>query len=287
MASMSDQHARSFGAVADAYDRGRPTYPREAAAWLVGADPVTVLELGAGTGKLTEILVGLGHDVHATDPDEQMLERLRAKLPDVRTSVGTAEEIPAPDASYDVVVVAQALHWFDHDRALPEIARVLKPGGRIAVVWNARDERIPWVRRLGRIIGNSAETRSNDVLVQSPVFGYVEEETVRHWQVVDRESIQDLVLSRSNVATLDEESRAAKLAEVMAFYEDFGRGMDGMQLPYEAKCFRAVVVDRPASRPEGRAEGRPAGTTDGDGTDGSGAPVSDGADTDMLLIDFR
>jgi hypothetical protein len=74
---------------------------------------------------------------------------------------------------------------------------------------------------------------------------------------------------------------------VRAFYEDFGRGMDGMQLPYEAKCFRAVVVDRPASRPEGRAEGRPAGTTDGDATDGSGAPVSDGADTDMLLIDFR
>ena len=283
MASMSDQHARSFGAVADAYDRGRPTYPREAAAWLVGADPVTVLELGAGTGKLTEILVGLGHDVHATDPDEQMLERLRGKLPDVRTSVGTAEEIPAPDASYDVVVVAQAFHWFDHDRALPEIARVLKPGGRIAVVWNARDERIPWVRRLGRIIGNSAETRSNDVLVQSPVFGYVEEETVRHWQVVDRESIQDLVLSRSNVATLDEESRAAKLAEVMAFYEDFGRGMDGMQLPYEAKCFRAVVVDRPAGRPAGRR----AEATDGATTDTSGEPVSDGADTDMLLIDFR
>jgi ubiquinone/menaquinone biosynthesis C-methylase UbiE len=278
---MTDQPApaaRSFGAVADAYDRARPTYPREAAAWLAGDQPTTVLELGAGTGKLTEVLVGLGHDVHATDPDEQMLERLRAKLPDVRTSVGTAEEIPAPDASYDVVVVAQAFHWFDHDRALPEIARVLKPGGRIAVVWNARDERIPWVRRLGRIIGNSAETRSNDVLVESPVFGFVEEETVRHWHVVDRESIQDLVVSRSNVATLDEDGRAAKLAEVLAFYDDFGRGMDGMQLPYEARCFRALAVDRPERHAIGATE---------DDAAAPETPPSDGADTDMLLIDFR
>src|SRR3954471_855552 len=122
--------ALSFGSVADAYDRGRPSYPREAAAWLVGEEPVTVLELGAGTGKLTEVLVGLGHDVHATDPDEQMLAVLRERLPDVRTSVAPAEAVPAPDASYDVVVCAQSFHWFDHERALPEIARVLKPGGR-------------------------------------------------------------------------------------------------------------------------------------------------------------
>jgi ubiquinone/menaquinone biosynthesis C-methylase UbiE len=282
---MSDQHARSFGDVVDAYDRGRPTYPREAAAWLVGDAPATVLELGAGTGKLTEVLVGLGHDVHATDPDEQMLERLREKLPDVRTSVGTAEEIPARDGSYDVVVVAQAFHWFDHDRALPEIARVLKPGGRIAVVWNARDERIPWVKRFGRIIGDSAGTRSNDVLVATPVFGFVEEQTVRHWQVVDRESIRDLVLSRSNVATLDEDGRAAKLAEVLAFYDEFGRGMDGMQLPYESKCFRAVVVERPEAR---AAETGATHPHDNAGSDvPPERPVSDGADTDMLLIDFR
>ena len=263
--------SRSFGGVADAYDRGRPTYPREAAAWLAGEQPTTVLELGAGTGKLTEVLVALGHDVHATDPDEQMLERLRERLPDVRTSVAAAEEIPAPDASYDVVVVAQAFHWFDHDRAFPEIARVLKPGGRLAVTWNLRDERIPWVRKLGALLGQQDSHRSDEALVTTPHFGFVEEATFRHWQVVDRESIQDLALSRSNLAVLDDDERAAKLAEVVAFYDDYGRGMDGMQLPYETRCFRTMVVDRPEA-----------------GEDAPAEPVTDdGADPDVLLIDFR
>lgn len=263
--------SRSFGGVADAYHRGRPTYPREAVAWLAGDQPTTVLELGAGTGKLTEVLVGLGHDVHATDPDGQMLERLRENLPDVRTSVATAEEIPAPDASYDVVVVAQAFHWFDHDRAFPEIARVLKPGGRLAVTWNLRDERIPWVRRLGALLGAQDSHRSDEALVTTPHFGFVEETTFRHWQVVDRQSIQDLALSRSNLAVLDDDERAARLAEVVAFYDDYGRGMDGMQLPYETRCFRTAVVDKPEAEADAPAE-----------------PVTDdGADPDVLLIDFR
>ena len=277
------RHARSFGPVADAYHRGLPSFPVEAAQWLVGPNPATVLELGAGTGKLTEVLVGLGHDVHATDPDEQMLAVLRDRLPDVRTSPASAEEIPAADASYDVVVSAQAFHWFDLDRALPEIARVLKPGGRLAVVWNHRDERIPWVRRLGTIIGTHEQLRSQEPLVTSPLFGFVEDASFSFWQLVDRASIQDLVLSRSNVAVLDEEGRAAKLAEVLSFYDEYGRGMDGMQLPYTTRCFRAAVVDRPRrDRPE------PATDSDGD-TDGepSQHPVSDGTDTDMLLIDFR
>jgi ubiquinone/menaquinone biosynthesis C-methylase UbiE len=273
--SLMTDPSRSFGSVVDAYDRARPTYPREAAAWLVGDQPTTVLELGAGTGKLTAVLVGLGHDVHATDPDEQMLARLRENLPDVRTSVAGAEDIPAPDASYDVVVVAQAFHWFDHEKALPEIARVLKPGGRLAVVWNQRDERIPWVRRLGAIIGVQDQIRSDEVMVTSPLFGFVEDQEFRHWQVVDRASIQDLALSRSNVAVLDDEGRAAKLAEVLAFYDDYGRGMDGMQLPLRACCFRAAVVGRPKVEP-----GAPQEVPDEPVTD-------DGSDADVLLIDFR
>ena len=260
--------SRSFGAVVDAYDRARPTYPREAAAWLAGDQPTTVLELGAGTGKLTQVLVDLGHDVHATDPDEQMLARLRQNLPDVRTSVASAEDIPAPDAAYDVVVVAQAFHWFDHDRALPEIARVLKPGGRIALVCTQE------------------QLRSVEPLVTSPLFGFVEDQEFRHWQVVDRESIQDLALSRSNVAVLDEEARAAKLGEVLAFYDDYGRGMDGMQLPYVARCYRAPVrADAP--RPERPGRGVPG---DDESPTESTGPIVDphpGDDDDLLLIDFR
>ncbi|NYD43615.1 class I SAM-dependent methyltransferase [Nocardioides panaciterrulae] len=299
--------ARSFGSVVEAYHRGRPSYPREAAAWLAGEDPATVLELGAGTGKLTAQLVALGHDVHATDPDEAMLAVLRRDLPDVRTSVAAAEELPLPDASVDVVVCAQAFHWFDLDRALPEIARVLKQGGRLAVVWNQRDERIPWVRRLGGLIGTQDQLREPaEPLVRSALFGFVEDATYRFWQTVDRQSIQQLVLSRSNVAVLDEEARAAKLAEVVAFYDDFGRGMDGMQLPYEARCFRTKVLDqkRPAAAPDhpeepgepdtspdsGPGPARRAAPVDGPASEAPEAveeSVSDGTDTDMLLIDFR
>lgn len=267
--------ALPFGAVADAYDRARPSYPREAAAWLAGDEPATVLELGAGTGKLTEVLAALGHDVHATDPDEAMLARLRERLPDVLTSVAPAEAIPAPDHAFDVVVVAQAFHWFDHDAALAEIARVLKPGGRLGLVWNERDERIPWVRRLGDLLGRQEQQRGTDPLVTSGLFGFVEDQSFRHWQVVDRQSVQELALSRSNIAVLDEEARAAKLAEVLAFYDDYGRGMDGMQLPYVATCFRATVADRPAAERATEDEETSAPVTD------------DGADPDVLLIDFR
>ncbi|MCL2614645.1 MAG: class I SAM-dependent methyltransferase [Nocardioidaceae bacterium] len=273
--------ALCFGGVVDAYDRARPGYPPEAARWLTGGEPLTVLELGAGTGKLTEQLIALGHDVHATDPDPAMLDRLTLKFPELRVSQSTAEEIPAPDASIDVVVVAQAYQWFDKERALPEIARVLKRGGTLALVWNTRDERIPWVKRFGRLIGRQDQDHQgpDEALEDSPYFGPIEEESFKHWQVVDRDSVQDLVLSRSNVATLSAEGRAAKLREVVAFYDDFGRGMDGMQIPYVTRCFRAVVAVRP-QRPA-----PPPVEADPEATDPNGVAV-DGEETAPLAADY-
>ena len=257
--------AHSFGGVADAYERARPTYPAEAAQWLVGQEAATVLELGAGTGKLTEQLVALGHGVVATDPDPAMLDRLRRKLPDVSTLVAHAEDLPVGDHGFDAVVAAQAFHWFDLDRALPEIARALKRGGRLGLVWNQRDESIPWVRRLGAIIGTQDQLdEPAQALTDSELFGPVEEASFTHWQQVDRKSIQDLVLSRSNIAVLDEDARAAKLAEVVAFYDDYGRGMDGMQLPYVTRCFRVTVVDPPGDEEaEDAAEAESADGADG------------------------
>ncbi len=282
---MSDQQtsgaepdwAHSFGAVAEAYERGRPTYPAEAARWLLGDQPLTVLELGAGTGKLTRVLVGLGHDVHATDPDAEMLAVLEARLPGVRTAVASAEEIPLPDWSVDAVVAAQAFHWFDLDRALPEIARVLRPEGMLCLLWNQRNEKIPWVRRLGALIGTQEQLRDPaEALIFSELFGFVEDHEFSHWQTIDRKTIQDLVLSRSNVAVLDEEARRAKLAAVVAFYDEYGRGMDGMQLPYVTRCFRAQVLDRPAyDEPKSSAGEDDAEGASDDGPDGT------------LLIDFR
>ena len=276
MSTHEPEPARSFGGVAEAYHRGRPTYPREAAVWLTSDKPLTVLELGAGTGKLTEQLVALGHDVHATEPDPKMLAVLAKNLPYVRVSQATAEEIPSGDSSYDVVVSAQAFHWFDHDKALPEIARVLRPRGHLSLVWNQRDERIPWVKRLGKLIGTGDQLDDPaDVLEKSRLFGELEAEAFRFWQVVDQHSIRDLVRSRSSVAVLSAHEQEAKMAEVLAFYEEYGRGRDGMQLPYNAMCFRAPVLDRVTPT-----------LTDNSSADGENV-VSDGSSTDMLLIDFH
>lgn len=233
--------ALSFAGVADSYHRARPGYPAEAASWLVGAAPRRVLELGAGTGKLTAGLTALGHDVFATDPLAPMLHHLVRALPGVHVAVSSAEAIPLRARSVDVVVSAQAFHWFDQTRALPEIARVLRPGGRIALVWNARDERVPWVRRLGRIIGGESAPDPTHGLQASQRFGFVERRSFRFWQPVDRGRLRDLVRSRSQVAVLPEADRTRVLAEVDALYEEYGRGPDGLLLPYLAHCFIATV----------------------------------------------
>ena len=269
--------ARSFGSVAEAYDRGRPAYPAEAVGWLTGGEAKVVLELGAGTGKLTRELVDQGHAVFATEPDEAMLAILRERVPEVSAKVATAEEIPANDRSVDVVVVAQAFHWFDHEVALPEIARVLKPGGHLALVWNSRDERIPWVRRMGELLGRQdLDTGSAEHVVHSDLFGFMEEATFKHWQEVNRETILDMARSRSSFAVMAADEREDHLARVLAFYDDYGRGMDGMQIPYVTRCYRAAVVDRDEQT-----------TSSPDEPSQDGPVVSDGTDTDMLLIDFR
>lgn len=289
--------ALSFGAFAASYDRGRPGYPDEAVTWALGDRPLRVLELGAGTGKLTELLVGLGHDVFATEPDEQMLDVLSAKLPDVRATVGSAEQIPAPDQQYDAVVTGQAFHWFELERALPEIARVLAPGGRIVVIHNQRDKRIPWVRRLDAMIGRPDQKVSPTAdLDDSGLFSAVEENDFRFWQVINRESIQDLVLARSNLNTAAAEEREAKRAEVLAFYDDYGRGMDGMQLPYRCLVFRSMVLEHARVKPVPAApvSADTAATASRLTTDTATrlprvvteGPGDDGGD-ELLLIDFR
>jgi SAM-dependent methyltransferase len=262
--------ALSFAAVADAYDRARPTYPKEAAGWLVDSDFAHVLELGAGTGKLTEQLDLLGHRVIATDPLAPMLRHLVRRLPRPRSVLATAEQIPLRSRSVDVVVAAQAFHWFDLDRALPEIARVLRPGGHLGLVWNLRDERIPWVRRLGALIGTlEQENDPTNALLSSHLFGFVETSTYRFWQPLDRPRLHDLVRSRSNVASMSEVERDRVLRKVDDLYESYGRGPDGMLMPYVTHCFRAVV--RPPALAD-RTDPPPSSPDDGD----SGA----------LLIDF-
>ena len=271
------REALSFGSVAEAYDRGRPGYPAEAVSWLLDGEALTVLELGAGTGKLTAELVEQGHAVYATEPDERMHEVLLAQVPGCSAKVATAEDVPANDRSVDVVVSAQSFHWFDHERALAEMARVLKPGGHVALAWNVLDRRIPWVRRLADLIGEHVDSsESHSLLEECELFGDVETKVFTHWQDVDRESLVDIVASRSFVAVLPDHEREARLEAVRALYDEYGRGHDGMQLPYRTECFRAKVADTDEPAPPGEDEASPEGPI-----------VSDGTDTHMLLIDFR
>lgn len=281
-------HALSFGAVAEAYDRARPSYPEVAAQWLTGPGKLTVLELGAGTGKLTEALVHAGHRVIATDPSPPMLSRLRSRVVPFAVGVSGAEAIPAPSRSVDVVVSAQAFHWFDHARALPEIARVLRPGGAIALVWNQRDESIPWVRRLGRVMGtDGADLDLVGPLRMSPLFGHIEERSFRCWQRLDREGLLDLVRSRSYVAVMDDAARSEVVARVTELYDEYARGHGGMLLPYVTRCYRAVV-QHPPEAPE------PAPIAPENALETTGAeehepiePPEPPEDPGTTLIDFR
>ena len=229
----------SFAEVADAYERGRPEYPGEAVRWLAGDEVGDVVDLGAGTGKLTRALVALGHRVTAIEPLPEMLELLPASAPGAFAILGNAEIIPLPDASADVVTSAQAFHWFDHPVALPEIARILRPGGRLAIAWNIRDDREPWVERLSKLIGSEGTTTMDvdEPIAASGLFGPVERAYFGIEQILDRETLLDLVLSRSYCAKLPPAEREPTLVAVGELYDEIA-GAEGVRLPYVTECFR-------------------------------------------------
>ena len=237
---MRAERAASFARVADAYEQSRPGYPADAVLWLAGETPCDVVDLGAGTGKLTRSLAALGHHVVAVEPLGEMLDRLRAAVPGVTAVAGSAESMPLPDGAADVVACAQAFHWFDQEAALAEIARVLRPGGRIALVWNVRDERVPWVSELSdAMVGRTGVDRGAAAPIeQSGLYGTVEHATFEHTQTVDRDALRALVLSRSYCAVLPEEERAPILGRVDRLFDEHAR--DGLlTLPYVVECFRA------------------------------------------------
>jgi ubiquinone/menaquinone biosynthesis C-methylase UbiE len=299
MSEQSPPPERSFGPVAEAYDRARPSYPEDAVSWLTGAGRSVILELGAGTGKLTEVLhhssPGVAHDILATDPLPEMLARLAERVP-VKHVVASAEHIPLRSRSVDLVVCGQSFHWFDHDRALPEIARVLRPGGVLALVWNTYDVQIPWVRRLKQLI--SPETGTQDEaampLMATPYFGFVEKKQFRFWQTHTAASLADLARSVSYVSTMKEHDRARVLAKVDELYAGYGRGHDGMQLGWVTRCYRAVVrhQELPPEPPPPRRRPVVEDQTVGPGQGAPAAPAAPARtappeDPGTQLIDFR
>lgn len=240
---MRSQHrSLSFGAEAAAYERGRPSYPPEAINWLLPDGARDVLDLGAGTGKLTTRLVERGLRVVAVDPIPEMLELLSTSLPETPALLGTAEEIPLPDHSVDAVLVAQAWHWFDPDIAVKEVARVLRPGGRLGLVWNTRDERLGWVKDLGGIIGHEDDPFNHSVTLAEP-FTAVERHQVEWTNYLTPQALLDLVASRSYCITSPEKVRARTLGRVrdlLATHPALANSA-GLALPYVTVCIRATL----------------------------------------------
>jgi len=179
--------------------------------------------------------------VTAVEPLPEMLDQLRSAVPGATAVEGGAEAIPLPAGSADVVTVAQAFHWFDHGPALVEIARVLRSGGRVALVWNIRDESQPYVSELSdAMVGRTGvDTGSIDPIDASGLFGPVERATFSHVQAVDRETLLELVRSRSYCAVLSAEEQAPVLQNVDDLFTEHAR--DGvLELPYLTECFRAT-----------------------------------------------
>ncbi|WP_377266925.1 class I SAM-dependent methyltransferase [Peterkaempfera sp. SMS 1(5)a] len=240
------RQAGSFGGAADAYERGRPLYPGEAVTWLLADAGPRVLDLGAGTGKLTRLLTARGLQVTAVEPSPGMREQLAAAVPQARVLAGAAESIPMPEDSVDAVLVAQAWHWVDTRQAVPEVARVLAPGGTLGLLWSVRDERDAWAAELGRLLHPDGAPPTEGVgaaaVTERPeLFGELETYAVEWRHEIGVGDLIDLVASRSYVITMPDTQRSDLLAEVRALAARHPAmpARDRIEMPYITQCYRA------------------------------------------------
>lgn len=244
---------QAFGRAVEDYDRARPGYPAEAVHWCVGEPdrPIRVVDLGAGTGKLTEVVLDAGHEVVAVEPDDAMRDRLAERLAGragLHVVAGTAEDVPLPAAAADAVVAGQAWHWFDQAVAGPQLARIVRPGGTVAAVWNSRDEDVDWVRAWSVLVEEGAHPTGRGLLVDEAGpdfgagFGPREDAVFHHEQVLAPGELVTLAASRSYTIALPEDRRRAlleRVAELVANHPDLA-GRDEVGLPYRVDAHRAV-----------------------------------------------
>lgn len=239
----------SFDSGASTYAASRPTYPGRAGAWLVGDVPAYVLDLAAGTGALTSVLERVGHHVVAAEHSLSMLSTMRSTGCPVPSVQARAEALPFAPGSFDAVTVATAFHWFDAAAALPQIASVLRPGGRLGLVWNKRVEPDGWPRRFGELLRSEQPdqlradwaTASVKEVQQSPLFQRPEYYEFRHTQEVDRDGLIGLAASRSYVTAMELRRRRELLERVGQLFDAAADGGQSLGLPYRAQCW---VFDR-------------------------------------------
>jgi SAM-dependent methyltransferase len=238
--------ARGFEAAAGNYERARPDYPEAARRWLIDHLELRggrkVLDIAAGTGKLTRVLVATGATVVAVEPVAAMRQRLAAALPNVELLAGVAEEIPLEDASVDAAAVGQAFHWFDGDRALAELHRVSRPSSRLAVVYNRRLLDDPAQAALDAIVQPlraqppaHRSGRWREAFARSRLWDRVDEAELAHVQLLDRERVVAQVASISFIAALPNEQRDEVLGQVRALVHDRSE-------PIELPCVCEVFV---------------------------------------------
>jgi SAM-dependent methyltransferase len=249
--AVHDVAQRGFDSGADAYERARPGYPPDAVDWICEhlrlGPGVRCCDLAAGTGKLTALLAPRGADLVAVEPVEGMWRRLQQAVPSAPVIAATAEALPLAAATLDAVTVAQAFHWFDAERAFAELARVVRPGGRVALIWNARDRSVDWVDALWEImdrVEKRAPWRDHDRWADSALgtragFGPLHEATFHHAQVLDVPGVLDRFASVSHVAVLPEDRRAAVLDEVRGVLDSHPatRGKRELAIPYRVDAY--------------------------------------------------
>ena len=222
--------ARSFGALAADYAEHRPDYPEAGIRWVLAAAtrPVrSVLDLAAGTGKLTAGLLSLGLTVTAVEPDDDMRAELTRRFPEVEALAGTAEAIPLADDSVDAVLVGQAFHWFDHGPALDEMGRVLRPGGAVGLLWNGEDESVEWVAGLMAVTGTSVSRVAPFEVPANPLFGEPEEAVFAHTHRRTAASLAATLGTTSRMIVIPEAERAATLGRIEEYLATRPETADG------------------------------------------------------------
>lgn len=243
--------ARAFAGIAEAFERGRPGYPQAAVHWLVRESRATVVDVGAGTGKLSREVLAAGHAVMAVEPVPEMLEQLRLAVPGASPVRARAEALPTVSRSVDVILAADSFHWFDAASFLSEATRALRPGGALGLLWNEPDTRVPWVRRLAALLGDdhlladpgeADESRLPHAAVDDTgQFESVEQKSFRLWHRVRKTELRDLVASRPEITARGPVAVERLLEEVDDLFDDACAGSD-LAMPLTTHCFRAAVL---------------------------------------------